>query len=448
MRDLFVSGVVFGSLPLILWRPWIGVIMWCWLSYMNPHKQAWGFATTMPFAMMVALATLVGMLFMREPKRFPWTRETVVMVLFLFWMFVTTNTALFPELAWPQLEKVAKILLMTFVTLILINSREKLRAMIWIIALSIGYYGVKGGIFTLATGGAHRVWGPTGTFIGGNNEIALALVMTIPLMRYLQLQSRHMIVRHGLTAVMLLSTVAAIGTQSRGALIAIAAMAAFLWLKSRGKLLTGVLIVAAVGAIVAVMPESWHERMRTIKTYEEDASAMGRIQAWRMAWNLALDRPLVGGGYETFQWPAFVVYAPEAPVRDVHSIYFEVLGEHGFVGLALFLALYGFAWMKARKIVRLAKGQAELKSYSDLARMTQVSLAGYAAGGAFLGLAYFDLPYHLVSALVISAILLERELAKPLPQSAADMPAARPEPAAALASRLGARRRRIPWTLN
>jgi probable O-glycosylation ligase (exosortase A-associated) len=420
MRDLFVTAVVFGSLPFILWRPWIGIIMWCWLSYMNPHKQAWGFATTMPFALIVALTTLVAMLVSREPKRFPWTRETVVMLLFLGWMFVTTSTALFPELAWPQLEKVAKILLMTFVTLILINTREKLNAMIWIIALSIGFYGVKGGIFTIATAGAHRVYGPASTFIGGNNEIALALVMTIPLMRYLQLQAGRALVRHGLTAAMLLSAISAVGSQSRGALIAILAMAGFLWLKSRGKLLTGALIVAAAAVIAAVMPESWYERMGTIQTYEQDASAMGRIRAWEVAFNLAVDRPLVGGGFETFQAPVYATYSPvNAPSRDVHSIYFEVLGEHGFVGLALFLSLYGFAWLTARKIVKLAKTEARLKPYGDLALMIQVSLVGYAAGGAFLGLAYFDLPYHLVSALVIAAILLEREVAQPAPGLAA-----------------------------
>ncbi len=68
MRDYFVFAVVMGSLPFILRRPWIGIIMWCWLSYMNPHKLSWSFAREMPFAMLVALATLTGMLFMREPR--------------------------------------------------------------------------------------------------------------------------------------------------------------------------------------------------------------------------------------------------------------------------------------------------------------------------------------------------------------------------------------------
>lgn len=426
MRDIFVTAVVFGSLPFILRRPWIGIIMWCWLSYMNPHKLTWGFAYSMPFALIVALTTMVGMLVSRDAKKFPWTRETIVLLLFFGWMVVTTNTAFFPDLAWPQFEKVAKILLMTFVTLILINTREKLNAMIWIIVLSIGFYGVKGGIFTIATAGAHRVYGPATTFIGGNNEIALALVIVIPLMRYLQLDSKRAMIRHGLSAAMLLCAIAAIGSQSRGALLAIVAMGGFLWLKSRGKILTGILIAVAAVAIASLMPEAWYERMRTIETYEQDQSAMGRINAWWVAFNVAMARPLVGGGFEMFEPSAFQIYAPNpSSFHDVHSIYFEVLGEHGFVGLALFLMLYGFAWLTAKRIARLAKTQARFKSYGDLALMVQVSLVGYAAGGAFLGLAYFDLPYNLVAALVIARVALDREMKEPVTvPSAAGVPSA------------------------
>jgi probable O-glycosylation ligase (exosortase A-associated) len=411
MRDLFVTAVVFGSLPFILWRPWIGIIMWCWLSYMNPHKLSWGFAYSMPFAMMVALATMVGVLLSREPKKIPWTRETIVMLLFGSWMVVTSASAFYPELAWLQFEKVAKILFMTFMTLMLINTHERLKTMAWVIALSIGFFGIKGGIFTIATAGAHRVYGPATTFISGNNEIALALVMIIPLFRYLQLTTGNLIIRHALTAAMFLCAIAAIGSQSRGALLAIAAMAVFLWIKSRGKLLTGTLIAVAASVIASVMPETWYARMQTIETYEDDGSAKGRINAWWFAFNLAKDRPLVGGGFETFQPPLFQIYAPD-PWRtaDVHSIYFEVLGEHGFVGLGLFLLLGIFAWLTAARVARVTKDRPALKSYRDLVLMLQVCLVGYAVGGAFLGLAYFDLFYHLVAMVVIAAELVKREL--------------------------------------
>src|SRR4051812_24184747 len=128
MRDIFVTIVVLGSVPVILRRPWIGILMWCWMSYMNPHKLAWGFAYAMPFAMMVALATLVGLLFSNEPKKFPITRETVVMLVLAAWMVVTTTFAIY-DFAWVQFDKVSKILFMTFVTMIVINTKERLHAM-------------------------------------------------------------------------------------------------------------------------------------------------------------------------------------------------------------------------------------------------------------------------------------------------------------------------------
>lgn len=408
MRDFLVTGVVFASLPFILARPWIGILMWCWISYMNPHKLAWGFAYSMPFAMLIALATLVGLLLSKEPKKFPLTRETAIMLMLSVWMVVTSTFALY-DFAWLQFEKVAKILLMTFVTLMLINTKQRLHVMVWAIVLSIGFFGVKGGIFTLATGGSYRVLGPLSTFIAGNNEIALALIMVIPLMRYLQLSSRRLVVRVGLGAAMFLSAVAAIGSQSRGALVAILAMAFFFWAKSRGKLATALFIALVVAVIAPFMPQTWYDRMATIEQYEQDPSALGRINAWWVAFNLAKARPLTGGGFETFQPELFALYAPDpTKYHDVHSIYFEMLGEHGFVGLGLFLALGLFTWRSASRVAAQARKGSEHESLGDLARMTQASLVAYGTGGAFLGLAYFDLFYHLVAVVVLANLIVAR----------------------------------------
>lgn len=410
MRDIFVTMVVFGSLPFILRRPWIGIIMWAWLSYMNPHKQAWGFATTMPFALLVALCTLIGLLFSSDKKRVPWTRETVLLLIFVAWMVLTTFFSLYPTAAWQQLDKVWRIQLMTFVTLMLITSKFRLKAFVWIVTLSIAFYGVKGGVFTIAKGGAFRVWGPTGTFIGGNNEIGLALVMIIPLLRFLQLDSRNRLLRLVLLGSMFLCAIAAIGTQSRGAFLAILAMGVFLWVKSRHKITLGAVGVFTVMVVLVLMPEQYYERLTTIQNYQEDASAMGRINAWWFAFNVAKARPLLGGGFDVFQPWLFQIYAPiPDKYHDVHSIYFEVLGEHGFVGLSLFLAVFGFGWLSANAIRQKTGNVAEIRWMADLAAMVQVSLVGYAVGGAFLGLAYFDLPYHLVCMIVIMRTILANE---------------------------------------
>ena len=300
MRDVALTLVIFGTLPFILWRPHIGILVWTWIGFMNPHRLTWSFAYDMPFAMIVALVTLVGLLMSREPKKIPWTRETILLLIFLAWVALTTMYAIYPELAWPHMNQFWKILLMVYVTMILMQSKERIDQLVWVIALSIGFYGVKGGIFTIVHGGVFHVRGPEGSFIGGDNEMGLALIMTIPLLRYLQLTAGSFWLRGVLTIMMVLCAVATVGSQSRGALVGLVAMSGFLWLKSRNKFFTALLGAIAVALVLAVMPQQWYDRMATIQNYESDQSAMGRINAWKMAFNMAKDRPL-GGGFDSFK---------------------------------------------------------------------------------------------------------------------------------------------------
>ncbi|MEQ1592405.1 MAG: putative O-glycosylation ligase, exosortase A system-associated [Thiobacillaceae bacterium] len=403
MRDLFITGLIFSLLPFVFKRPWLGILLWSWLGYMNPHRLAWGFAYSFPFAMIVGVVTIFAFFFSTEKKEMPWTRETVLLLIFMLWMLITTFFAFYPELAWVQWEKIWKIQFMVILTALIINDREKLHWLVWVIALSLGFYGVKGGIFTIVNGGAYRVQGPTGTFIGGNNEMALALVMTIPLIRYLHLQAMQQWVKWGLASAMVLTGVAAIGSQSRGALLAMLSMGLFLWLKSRNKIFTGIYMAAAIVIMAMVMPQEWYDRMNTIQEYQTDQSALGRINAWHTAYNVAKTH-VTGGGFEMFQAQTFRQFAPDPwNVHDVHSIYFEAMGEQGFLGLGIFLLLGLFAWLRAQRVIRNCKQDAERKWAADLAAMIQVSLIGYAAGGAFLGMAYFDLPYHLIIIIVLTA---------------------------------------------
>jgi putative inorganic carbon (hco3(-)) transporter len=266
--------------------------------------------------------------------------------------------------------------------------------------LSVAFYGTKGGIFTISSGGAERVWGPSGGFIEGNNEIGLAIIMVIPLLNYLRLVSPRAWVRWGLLVIMLLCAVAAIGTQSRGAFLAILAMALVLWTRSSRKLASAIVLIVCGLAMLALMPESWQQRMSTIQSYEQDSSAMGRINAWSMAFNLANDR-LLGGGFEVYSHSIFARYAPVPnDVHAAHSIYFQVLGEHGWIGLLLFALIGAFGFRTAAQLRRSTLARPETLWIHHLTGMIQVSMVGYAVGGAFLSLAYFDLPYNILVMLV------------------------------------------------
>lgn len=418
MRDVIVTLLIVGLLPKMFLKPDFGLMVFTWISLMNPHKLCWGFARDLPFAALAAVATLSGLLVWTEPKKIPWMSTNILLVIFTVWMFITTLFALNPDPAWIQWNTVWKIQLFTFVMMMVLTTKERLIQMTWVIALSMGFYGVKGGIFTLRSGGGYAVYGPDGTMLGGNNEVALAMIMAIPLLRYLQLSADQRWIRNGMTAVILLTLLCTLGSQSRGALVGAVAMLFFLVRKSRNKLPLILILVLSIPPIVAFMPESWYNRMHTIKSYQKDGSAMGRINAWHTATNLAKDR-LLGGGFKALHSRyVFQVYSPNPEdVHDAHSIYFQELGEHGFVGLILFLLIGLTAWRTAARTIKLCRDHPDLKWLADLNAMIHVSFVGYGTAGLFLGLANFDLYYNLIAIVVAGHAYAKKYLAEKVPKA-------------------------------
>jgi hypothetical protein len=443
MRDFLIAGLIFGSIPFILARPWVGILMWSWVSYMSPHRLTWGFAYDMPFAQILALATLVGMAFSNEPKKIPFRSLTFLWIGFIAWMAVTTIFALYPEDALGQLEKVLKIQFVALLTLMLINTRERINYLIWVIVLSIGFFSLKGGLYTLLSGGAGRVWGPPGSFIYDNNSLALATLMTIPLMYYLRQQTQKGWVRWGLLFAMVLSALSALGSQSRGALVGGVVVTIFFWLKSRHKFATGLSLALLIPPLLIVMPDSWYERIATVVDTEQaspydittmysrvskkslsapmpnrdwfgywpsDQSALGRINAWNYAINVANDRP-TGAGFESWAPDAFAKYAPiPEEVQAAHSIFFAVLADHGWIGFFLFVTILATTWRYAGYTMARAKTSSDLTWAGELTRAIQISLLAYICGGAFLSLAYYDLPWHLIALVLMCRHLVDLQV--------------------------------------
>lgn len=408
MRDvLIMTIVVFGSLA-ALRRPWIGVVLWTWLSTMSPHRYAYGFAYTAPVAAMAGGATLLGLVAMRD-RMSPFDfKPAVLLAMFMVWVTLSWLFGLDPDEDYWQWSKVIKIDLMIIVALMVIRTKEQIFAFAWVAVGSLAILGAKGGLFTLSTGGGYHVWGPPDSFIEDNNEFALALVITIPLLRFLQMQLLGFWKRQLMTGLMILCAASALGSQSRGALVAISAMGLLLWWRGRSRLLGGVVIAVVALSLLSFMPDVWSDRMETITNYTEDKSAMGRISAWWNAWNLAFHYPL-GVGFNAARPELFARFSPYPDVvLAAHSIYFQVLGNHGFIGLFLFLAIWVTCWQQAGKLQVATRDRPETRWTADLGSMCQVALIGYGVGGAFLSLAYFDLPYNVLVLIVATRRWLAR----------------------------------------
>ncbi|RNC69633.1 MAG: putative O-glycosylation ligase, exosortase A system-associated [Desulfuromonadales bacterium] len=410
MRDIVVLLITVGSAFFGFMRPWMGVLALAMFAYLNPHRYAWGFSRDLPVFMMIFGATALGMILNNKDREpFPWTRETKLFLLLLLWFTLTTFWEPdFPGPAKEQWIKVMKIYVGIFPTFWLINSRERLRWLVITIALSFGLVGLKGGIFALAKGFQHRVWGPDNTFYGGNNEIALALNMTLPLILLSAKEVENRKAKLFFYAVFFFSVCSIISSWSRGGLLSLCAVLGALVLLGRRKWLSIPILAIALMVAVPNLPEEWFGRMKTIETYEDDASAQNRLTVWRYGFEKALQHPLNGGGFQTFR----------DALTGPHSAYFGIMGEHGFLAFGMWLSLL-FGTMVALGRLRIKAFVYDNISWvQHYARAIQISLLGYAVGGAFLEVGYWDYFYHLVVLCVLLKVIIRKEI-----QQSADMQA-------------------------
>ncbi len=414
LRDILLLVVLAGLIPLAFFRPWTGVLTWAWLGLMNPHKLSWN-VQQYPVAMAVAVATLTGLLFTQDRKSIPWTREMILLLLLAAHMTITTLFAWYPELAWLQWDKVMKILLFAAITPMLIYGRTRIRLFVLVIVFSLGFYGFKGGIFSIATGGQFKVWGPENSFIGDNNSIGLAMTMILPLVLEVAREEANKYLRWLLYATFWLTIPAILFTYSRGAFLALAVVLLALFWRYKARIFTLAAVVLLGGLLLQnFIPSAWFNRQETTLDYTEDNSAMQRIQAWSVSKNIALENPVTGAGFNFENgavdgvWLSYADFLGDwnNSARAAHSIYFQVLGQHGFVGLFLFVALLLGTFFRLRSLGRM-EYDADAAWIGRYAKGMQFSLIGYIIAGAFLSLAYFDLFYTYVA---LSAILTRESI--------------------------------------
>ncbi len=422
MRDLLILILMTIGCVWTLRRPWIGAIMWTVVSLGSPHIYFGYASANWQVSMAVAICTMVG-LAANQAWSNPFRHGVIIVYAVLTaWMTAGVPFSFMPEACYDLWDRTIKIALMLIISVALIDNRKKLEVFIWANVVSIGYYGVKGGVASILSGGSATVLGPGG-FTAENNALALAEIVVLPFLRYLQLQSPNKWVRRALGVSLALIALSALGSQSRGALLGLMAMVGYFWVKSSRKFTWGVLI--GLGALLAVvaMPAEYWARMNTINDYEADASSQGRINSWWAAFHIANDN-LMGGGFRTNIGWVYERYAPNPRMLFVeHSIYFQMLGEFGWVGLFLFLSLGVMTWRNAQKLIGLGKQNPTLKWAADLGAMVQVSMVGFAVTGAFLSLALFDLPYNVMAMAALGLWLANQQL-----QGEAAAPPAAPLP--------------------
>ena len=443
MRDYLLAMIFIALVPIILRYAWIGIPTLFWISLFTPQLQTWTFMYGFQAAMLFSAVTLVALIWSKDRQPFPFTRETVMLFVLAGYFAMTSHFAMVSSGAWDFWIHFMKILLVTFITPLLIYGERRILVVLLVITGSLAFFGFKGGIFAINTGGAHMVLGPSGSYLSGNTYIGLAMIMVLPLILVSARMFHQRWVDFGVPlvsrfsvpigwvgyAVFWLTAIAILATHSRGAFVGLIAITPFLFLHMKKKILIAGIAFIAVVVVGVTAPEVLVDRWKTIETYEEDTSAMQRIQSWGVAWNMAMERPLTGMGFRNtwmgYDW--WVSYAEFeggwSHVLSPHSIYFGLLGAHGFGGLGVYLLLAAFTMLTLNRVRRTARRRTGQIWLSEYAWALQVGLTGYLVAGIFLDVAYFNLFY----AFVAMAVIMRRELEE-APQQA---PAVRQRPRSA-----------------
>lgn len=452
MRDLVLLSVLPFMLYFMAKRPFIGVGMWIWTALFFPNAWVYGIAGNIRYNLLFTAVAIVSYLAMKNKPRLQLGTLGAMVLLFFLWTTISTvMTMAPPERSWEIWNRFAKVIALFVFVVLIIEKKLHVDFFLWCVVLSVGFYGDLEALKFLASGGGHKIAGLPGHVLGDRNELAVAFVMTLPICYYLlgEYGQRSRVLRLGLLGTMVLLVAAVIGTQSRGGFVALAGLGGYLFLKTERKILVALLIVALVIGLSYFVSEEWTSRMNTLETADEDASFMGRVVAWKLSFILAMQNPFFGGGFkslETFtvwtelsrhffsyEWFYTGTALPNTQVaRAAHSVYFQVLAEHGFFGLAIYLGVLVGAFRTARRIARSVRLDGGPQWIRSLATMLQLSIFGFALGGAALSFAYFDLIFAIIGLLIVlEARILpaaRKALAAPAPAAAPAVPAAHAEP--------------------
>lgn len=407
-----------------LFNAFAGYLVWGWAGLIAINYYTYGVAASLPWVQIFAILTLILLVLGKDEQRVRFEPNQTASLLILFGI----HGFFCAVLAYPGLERnwelygnVLKTTLFCLLMPILATNRSRIHALVVMIAIAISFHGVLDGLKFLLNAGDYRA--QVIAKFGDNNDLGLVLLMALPLIYYLYEYSSHRLVRLGFMGAIPLTVLAIVSTNSRGALLGLVALSLWLVLISSKKI-KGLLVVVVLGTmLLQLAPSSWTERMDTIKTAEEDGSFMGRVTAWKVSSAIAVEHPFFGGGFRAVQshpvWDAFkdspgLLGFVDTPALErsgvaAHSIWFEVLGDTGFIGFFLFVFLILNAFLTRREVWRLVRaGDGREKWAGDLADMLGGALLVYVVSGSLLSAAYFELPYLVYMLLETLKLYLRR----------------------------------------
>lgn len=415
MVDLLVFLIFLFFLFFGITRPHVAFCGYIWVDIFNPQKISFGFLSSLPMSLTMAIICLLSLLLNIKKLQKPADFHLVTLLCILvIWITITTVFSYYPEYAWFKWDVAIKIILMTVMFFFVINTKEQLELCFTVFALSASYYMMSAGVKTILGGGgygASLITAQGNSGISESSTLAMVAVMLIPMVLFFKNNTilfvpfRNSRIIWWAPLVLIIATI--IGTQARTGLVALLVFIIVKIMTSKNKA-RNIFLIAMIAATsyTFVVSDDWKDRMGTITNASQDSSATGRMLVWQWTFDFAKTHP-VGGGFNAYLANAglWQLYS-DVPINDdkakaFHSIYFEMMGEHGFVGLFIFLLIIYLAWGSNRKMVKRNKDLPDGRWLSECGKMLNHCIIIFCISGAFIGVAFQPFLYYIIAFSVI-----------------------------------------------
>ncbi|GGW62659.1 putative O-glycosylation ligase, exosortase A system-associated [Alishewanella tabrizica] len=419
MRDLLLVGFLFITIYFCFKKPFLGVAAWTFIALLAPANWAFGFSNSFRLNLTVVIITLLSYLFVQKNKKLAFNGLSFWVLAFAIWTLISSFNAFNSDIALEYWNQFIRVLLLYFAITFIVTKKLHIDTLIWVIVLAISSYAAMEALKFILSGGSHQIGGRSG-MLRNRNDFAVAINMCLPLILYLVFVTKDFHLKLGLWGLFLGNILAIIGTGSRGGFIGLAILALAFWLKSNRKMLWLLLAIIILPTAYQFTPEHWRERQDTIQTAAtEDGSFIGRLWAWKISVMIANDNPATGGGFRAVLnpiiWHSYAPFTPgfgpistpEIPENSgtlaAHSIYFQVLGDHGYIGFIIFLFILLLAYLTNIKNKKYALANNQLWVV-ELSKALNLAIIGFAITGANVSLAYFDLLYAIFGIIAVIKI--------------------------------------------
>lgn len=399
MRDLFLTVILCAGLIYGLRSAPGSILVLNWIWFQRPYDFSWGVWNTLPMFQM-ALGVAICSNLIRGQFQLKWPPLLLVYFGFLVWVTLSCLFAYDPNRAWLTYKAfLPSMWIAPIVLFATIHKLQLIKWVLWIAAGGIGINAFKVGLVLTAKGGGYLTDEMSG-FVGDNNVFGLVLCLVVAILLGLRATLHKRWWLRLLFYIFIgFIVITIIYTRSRGALLTLGIILVSSSLLSSRPIRNSVFLMLLVCMTYAVIPSHYFDRLSTLQNVEADISTVGRVENWKLSWNEALEFPLFGVGPDN-HIPYNRSVQSEVQVRVAHSVYFQVLGELGFVGLGFYLGFVSVGvwtlFRTWRAMVPVASANPDLAWVRDVAFWMTCGYVGYVFGSGSLNMLYVEFPWYVI----------------------------------------------------